>query len=1080
MRTKYRLFGFCLVVCLLLSGNVFGLTSEEYANTQALNDFKVEYPGVEAYRTGQHITRLYGVQFGYGSNPQSAAENFIMNHSDLFGVETDDLKPVSLLADGRHIQPLMYERVSGDYKFTLIYYSQHENNMPVFRGDLRLLVRNEPGYPLVLASSALRDLGDFSVPTGLSVNEQLAINSAVSFENSLNSFSDPRLVIWAGLNDDPVAPRVAMEIVGDNGMYASGELEKWLLLVDAQNGEILYAEDMVVNVDVDGNVSGKATDNYVPDICDSELPTPMPWARVYIQNGSTAYADSMGDFTIPNSGSSPVDVYSHLRGEWFRVFNEAGAEAELDTTVTPPGPANFMHNNANSSEYNRAEVNGYLHSNIVRDFVLRFNPSYPGLQQNEFPVNVNISSTCNAYYDYSSINFFRSGGGCPNTAFGTVIHHEYGHHLVAMAGSGQGQYGEGMSDVMGVLITDLAGIGYGFFSNCNEPLRTGDNDLQYPCTGQIHYCGQLLSGSVWSIRNELIVNYPDTYMDILANLAVNAMLLHTGDMITPQIAIDFLTLDDDNGNIYDGTPHYPELCAGFADHNMDCPELALIGFEYPNGLPEFVDPDGGTTVRVEIYGITGSPQEGTGEFHYNSGSGWITEPMTIVSPNVYDAVFPAIDCGDNVDYYFSAETSTGYYVTDPNGAPDNSYSAVSATGLNIVFEDDFETNQGWSVVNDCSDGQWGRGVPIGGGDRGDPPTDYDESGQCYLTDNVDGNSDVDDGYTYLISPTLDLSDGSAIVEYALWYTNNYGADPNNDLFKVYVSNNNGGNWTLAQTFGPVTSSGWNMHSFNVSEFVTPTAEVKVRFEASDLNSGSVVEAGVDAFKVYQIECGPLPDVTVDMAPDDPPIFVPQGGSFTYTGILNNNTDSPTSTDVWVMVGTPNQGLYGPVQQANNISLAPNQTLSYPGVVQNIPNFAPIGEYEYIAYCGDYPNTILDSVSFTFWITAPRGGTNTDWSVIGGFGGESSEMIPSVSALLGNFPNPFNPVTTFNYALANDAHVNLEVYNLMGRKVSTVIDAHQSAGYRSVQWDAAEYSSGVYFYKLTIGDQVFTKRMTLLK
>jgi subtilisin-like proprotein convertase family protein len=153
------------------------------------------------------------------------------------------------------------------------------------------------------------------------------------------------------------------------------------------------------------------------------------------------------------------------------------------------------------------------------------------------------------------------------------VHHEFGHHLVQAAGSGQGQYGEGMGDVMSVLINDSPMIGRGFYSSygCTAALRNAVTELQYPCEG-VHSCAGLLSGSIWDARMKMIDAAPDDYIDILANLAVNAMLLHSGSTIDPTVTIDYLTLDDDDGNLANGTPHYDQISAGFSNHNLAPPE----------------------------------------------------------------------------------------------------------------------------------------------------------------------------------------------------------------------------------------------------------------------------------------------------------------------------------------------------------------------------------------------------------------------------------------------------------------------------------------------------------------------------
>jgi hypothetical protein len=224
---------------------------------------------------------------------------------------------------------------------------------------------------------------------------------------------------------------------------------------------------------------------------------------------------------------------------------------------------------------------------------------------------------------------------------------------------------------------------------------------------------------------------------------------------------------------------------------------------------------------------------------------------------------------------------------------------------------------------------------------------------------------------------------------------------------------------------------------------------------------------------------PEPDVSIEIVPDDPPVTVPQGGSFGFTGTVTNNTENPQTTDMWVMAIGPTKEIYGPFKEFYDFYLDPGQSRTA-DFNQRVKGAAPLGFYDYIAYCGDYPSTVMDSSFFQVEVVEGLGSSQTGWVLTGSFLEGDLADLPSEFALLGNYPNPFNASTVISYELPTETHVKLEVYNISGQKVATVVDGQQEAGYRSVLWDASGTSSGIYLYKLTAGDYTEIKTMTLLR
>ena len=719
-----------------LTSLVFAGAAEAAPPTlEAVQRLQGAAPGAQLRLDSERLARVYGAPLAGGASPEQSAAAFVQAHSDLFGLAPSELLPGDTF-NGLYTQPVMYEPDQGTFKFTLVYYRQYTGDLPVYRAELRLLVRNVAGFPIVWVGSSLRDLKGFVAPAdaGRNVAADAAQAAAARAAPGLVNFTPAELTVWAGRDNLDVEPAVALVFVGDNGRDTSPDYEKWLFVADAATGEVLYRETQVLHTDIYGSVDGMATDTLPPkaDVCNPENPLVLKYAKL-TAGDVTVYTDENGDFVMPYSGTEPLLITSSLSGIWFDVQNQTGPNSTITYSVTPPGPIYFMHNSSNGSEFYRAEVNGYVQANVVRDWVLSFNAFYPVIyNQLAFPVKVNIYDSCNAFYNGVAINMFRALGGCSNTAYSGVIHHEYGHHLVAVGGSGQGQYGEGLSDVVSMLIADDPILGYGFYSNnCAGGIRSAINQHQYPCEGEIHDCGMLFSGCVWDTRNALAATYPDTYLQILSPLAVNSILLHDGNLITPAITIDFLILDDDDGFIYNGTPHYNEICTGFAAHNMGCPPAQSGMTVTPTTALECWGAAGGPfTPTSAEYVLTSTGSAGL-DYEVSADQAWVSVSNAAGTLLPGSPITCAVSLNANVN-----SLPLGTYVarvrfTNMTTHVGDTTRTVTlhVDSLHPIYTWSLDTDHGWT----SSGGAWAFGVPAGlGGEFGCPdPTAGHTGGNVY-------------------------------------------------------------------------------------------------------------------------------------------------------------------------------------------------------------------------------------------------------------------------------------------------------------------------------------------------------------
>jgi hypothetical protein len=386
--------------------------------------------------------------------------------------------------------------------------------------------------------------------------------------------------------------------------HREGVMGTWRARVDAATGKLLEF--------VDANAYAQATGAVFPfsPAVGSETVRAMPFADA---GGGATNSAGLYNFTTATS--------STLNGPYVQINDTCGSISQPSdgvgditfgtsggTDCTTPG-----HGGAGDTHASRTQ---FYHVNRIKEVGRGWLPANAWLNQ-KLTVNVNLNQTCNAYWDGTALNFFKSGGGCGDTGeIAAVSLHEYGHGLDQNDGTPLENTSEAYADVTSVIALHNSCIGPGFQgSNCGGygdacTACTGVRDVDFakhasntpatvsnftqvncgtggggPCGGEVHCESYVASEAVWDFANRDLPNPGTgsawTVLDRLWYLSrpssTSGFSCTTGGTYTSDgcsIGSWWKTMravDDDDGDLTNGTPHGGALFQAFNRHGIACP-----------------------------------------------------------------------------------------------------------------------------------------------------------------------------------------------------------------------------------------------------------------------------------------------------------------------------------------------------------------------------------------------------------------------------------------------------------------------------------------------------------------------------
>ncbi len=657
----------------------------------------------------------------------------------------------------------------------------------------------------------------------------------------------------------------------------------------ALSGQRIAVEEVVCSLDVSGSIFAERTSGTGPQGSAGTSIQSISGVRL-TGGGATTHANMNGDYSLSSSQNS-FTVMAELEGQWGGVSSQIASAMTVSEQAS--GPNLDLVFNGGGDPNLIAQLNAF---HYVDQGYRLFMESAGGFPAMSSPVNATtgMSGTCNAYYDPSQqlLRFLRAGGGCVDSAYSSVVLHEFGHHVVNSLNLSQGAFGEGYGDALAIVYLQDGIIGRDFAGSGNHVRNVSGSSVTVPCGSSIHFCGQALGKFWFNLGNNLRTDLGATVgQQVLEQLFVDWSALTMGGIngypIRDEMILEVLTADDDDGDLNNGSPHWNQICAAADAGGLACPDLATLILTLIEGPADLMPPQVDNPVVVNWQTISSTPAAGESEIRYREegSSIWNSTPLQAAPNSRLEGVIPPQTCLTSLEWYIRVPDQGGFVTQYPALGPNQPLSTLVATSTALAQEESLGTDPGWSTSlpsDTALVGRWEWGVPVGTAAQpssGVPSTNGDSAG--YFTGLGEpggslGAEDIDFGDTTLTTDAFALDPVvRQEISYWRWFCNNASASTPDDFLTVSKSLDGGSTWEVIEEIGPghpQAGGGWFQNSFTVEPGSSSTDSVRLRFHTGDLGGGSIVEAGVDLVEVRVLECDntgpPPPPVNSDYIPSD--------------------------------------------------------------------------------------------------------------------------------------------------------------------------------------------------------------------